>query len=128
MNILLWLVTVIGTVGVASYMRLSLLNGTFLVAAGLLIGTTLDYVGFFSWLLFLAIAIVLNVDSIRQEYLTKPLFAFYRKIMPEMSRTEQEAIDDGTVWWDGEIFSGKPNWRNVHSIAARRLSAEEQAF
>ncbi|GAA0852479.1 acyl-CoA dehydrogenase FadE [Aliiglaciecola litoralis] len=128
MNILLWLVTVIGAIGIVSFLRLRLLNACILVGVALFIGTTFGYVGFFTWLIFLAIAIPLNIDSMRQQYLTKPILRTYRKIMPEMSSTEQEAIDAGTVWWDGEIFSGNPNWRNLHSIAQPKLSPEEQAF
>jgi acyl-CoA dehydrogenase len=45
-----------------------------------------------------------------------------------MSTTEQEAIDAGTVWWDGDIFSGKPDWQKLHGIPKGRLSEEEQAF
>ena len=30
-----------------------------------------------------------------------------------MSQTEQEALDAGTVWWDGELFSGKPDWNKL---------------
>lgn len=128
MNILLWLVTVIGAVGVVSFLRLKLLNASILVGLALVVGSSFGYVGFFTWLVFLAIAIPLNVETIRQEYLTKPILKTYRKIMPEMSRTEQEAIDAGTVWWDGEIFSGDPKWRNLHNIAQPTLSSEETAF
>lgn len=128
MNILLWLITVVGALGIASFLRMKLLNGTLLVAAALLAGTIFGYVGFFTWLTFLVIAVPINMDSVRIEYLTKPLLKMYRKIMPEMSRTEQEAIDAGTVWWDGEIFSGNPNWQALHRIPRGRLTAEEQAF
>ncbi|TRY30192.1 acyl-CoA dehydrogenase FadE [Aliiglaciecola sp. M165] len=128
MNILMWLIIVVGAIGVVSFLRLKLLNATIIVGLALLVGSSFGYVGFFSWLLFLAVAIPLNVDSIRVEYLTKPILKTYRKIMPEMSRTEQEAIDAGTVWWDGEIFSGDPNWSALHGIIQPRLSDEEQAF
>ncbi|WJG11136.1 acyl-CoA dehydrogenase FadE [Aliiglaciecola sp. LCG003] len=128
MNILLWLVTVIGAIGVVSFLRMKLLNATIIVALALILGTSFGYIGFFTWLLFLAIAIPLNMESIRKEYLTKPILKTYRKIMPEMSRTEQEAIDAGTVWWDGEIFSGNPDWSKLHGITQPVLSAEEQAF
>ncbi|GAC14545.1 acyl-CoA dehydrogenase FadE [Aliiglaciecola lipolytica] len=128
MNILLWLVTVIGVVGAVSFLRLKLLNATIVVGLVLLLATTFGYVGFFTWLLFLAIAIPLNMDSIRKQYLSQPLLDMYRKIMPEMSTTEKEAIDAGTVWWDGEIFSGNPNWQKLHAIPKAGLTAEEQAF
>ncbi len=128
MGVLFWLLTVVGTLGLVSFLRVKLFNATIIVGLALLLGTTLGYVSFFSWLFFAAIAAVLNIPSLRQEHLTKPILAMYRKIMPEMSSTEQEAIDAGTVWWDGEIFSGNPNWKQLHSIPKAVLSAEEQAF
>ena len=45
-----------------------------------------------------------------------------------MSQTEKEAIDAGTVWWDADLFSGKPDWEKLLAIPAPKLSAEEQAF
>jgi acyl-CoA dehydrogenase len=128
MNFFLWLVTVIGALGVVSFLGLRLLNATILVGLALVVGTSFGYVGFFTWLLFLVIAVPLNVESVRHQYLTKPMLKMYRKVMPEMSATEQDAIDAGTVWWDGELFSGNPNWRNLHNIPQPQLSKEEQAF
>ena len=52
----------------------------------------------------------------------------FRKILPQMSSTEKEALDAGTVWWDGDLFSGKPDWKKLHAYPKPTLSAEEQAF
>lgn len=128
MQILLWLLTIIVSLGVVSYFRLKLFNATAGVAIGLLVGSIFGFVGELTWLLFLLVAVPLNVTSIRQQFLTTPMLNVYRKIMPEMSTTEQEAIDAGTVWWDGEIFSGDPDWQTLHRIPQARLSSEEQAF
>ncbi len=128
MQFLLWLLTILISLGAVSYFRLSMLNATMGVALGLFIGNIFGTVGLFTWILFLVVAVPLNVTSIRQQYLTKPILKIYRKIMPEMSTTEQEAIDAGTVWWDGEIFSGDPDWQKLHRIPQATLSAEEQAF
>lgn len=128
MQVFLWLLTVFGALGAVSYYRLQLLNATVAVAGALFVGTIIGYVGFFTWLVFLVIAVPLNMSSVRKEYLSAPILAMYKKIMPEMSRTEQEAIDAGTVWWDGEIFSGDPDWQTLHRIPQARLTQEEQAF
>jgi acyl-CoA dehydrogenase len=45
-----------------------------------------------------------------------------------MSQTEREAIQAGTVWWDAELFSGRPNWNKLLAVPAPALTAEEQAF
>ena len=128
MQTLLWLLTLIVSIGAVSYFRLQLLHATLIVAGALFLGSLIGYVGELTWLLFLIVAVPLNMTSIRQQYLTTPMLKMYRKLMPEMSSTEQEAIDAGTVWWDGEIFSGDPEWENLHNIPQGRLSAEEQAF
>jgi acyl-CoA dehydrogenase len=45
-----------------------------------------------------------------------------------MSQTEREAIDAGTVWWDGDLFSGRPDWNKLLAVPQPRLTAEEQSF
>src|SRR3977135_3320614 len=64
----------------------------------------------------------------RRKLLTDRVLALYRRILPDMSQTEKEAIDAGTVWWDGDLFSGKPDWNKLLRTPRPRLSAEEQAF
>ncbi len=128
MHTLVWLAVLVGIVGACSYLRIKLFQTS--VAAGLwmLVGTLFGVVGLLGWLAFLAVAVPLNNKNMRRQWLTKPMFKTYKKIMPEMSKTEQDAIDAGTVWWDGDIFSGNPDWETLHQIAPARLTAEEQAF
>src|SRR3954469_3202461 len=77
---------------------------------------------------FAVVAALLNVPAIRRKALTDRVLAIYRRILPDMSQTEKEAIDAGTVWWDADLFSGKPDWDKLPAARAPRLSAEEQAF
>ena len=78
--------------------------------------------------LIAALAAVAFVPPIRRTLVTNPLLRLYRRILPDMSSTEKEAIDAGTVWWDGDLFSGAPDWNKLLAIAEPRLSDEEQAF
>jgi acyl-CoA dehydrogenase len=78
--------------------------------------------------LFVVIAAVLNIPALRRSLLSDRVLAIYRRILPDMSQTEKEAIDAGTVWWDADLFSGKPDWDKLLATPAPRLSAEEQAF
>ncbi|WP_062227474.1 acyl-CoA dehydrogenase [Aureimonas frigidaquae] len=66
--------------------------------------------------------------SFRRDKLTRPIFRWAQKAMPAISETEAKAIDAGTVWWDGELFSGSPDWDALVAMAPAALSAEEQAF
>ncbi len=128
MSDLVWILIVLVALAVCAYQRCSLSNTVITGASALLIATLFGSLGFFSWVFFALLSVPFVVPSVRIPYLTKPMLAFYRKVMPEMSSTEQEAIDAGTVWWDGEIFSGRPNWHTLHAIPKGRLTAEEQAF
>jgi len=79
------------------------------------------------WLGFGAM-IVPNLVELRREKITKPLLELYRTMLPKMSDTEREALEAGNVWWDGELFSGMPDWNRLMSFPAPQLSDEEQAF
>jgi len=80
------------------------------------------------WALFAIAALLLNPTPLRRALLSAPLLVVFRKILPPMSQTEQDAIEAGTVWWDGELFSGKPDWSTLLSYPKPQLSAEERAF
>jgi acyl-CoA dehydrogenase len=80
------------------------------------------------WTVFVAAAAVLLMPALRRALLSDPLLGWFRKVLPQVSQTEQEALDAGTVWWDGELFSGKPDWAKLLAVPRPTLSAEEQAF
>jgi acyl-CoA dehydrogenase len=50
------------------------------------------------------------------------------KFLPTISKTEQEAIDAGTTWVEGELFSGRPDFKRIYGEAYPGLTEEEQAF
>jgi hypothetical protein len=64
----------------------------------------------------------------RQRHLSKPVLNWYRKKLPPISATERDAIAAGTVWWDADLFSGKPDWSKLRGFETPELTAEEQAF
>ncbi len=80
------------------------------------------------WLIFVLVAALLNVVPLRRMLLSRPLYGLFRKVLPPMSQTEREALEAGTVWWDGELFSGRPNWQKLLAEPAPALTSEEQAF
>jgi acyl-CoA dehydrogenase len=111
-----------------SYKRISLSSFTLAFAALMAIGSFLNIIGFVSWLLFAVIALPLNIASVRKQFISMPLLSIFKKIMPQMSETEQQAIDAGTTWFDAELFRGNPDWKKLHNYPQPRLSAEEEAF
>jgi len=82
----------------------------------------------FLWMLYGAAFVVFYVPWLRRLLISNRLLSFYRRSMPEISATEREALEAGTVWWDGELFSGNPRWQQLLDLPAPKLSAEEQAF
>src|SRR5215510_15458606 len=78
--------------------------------------------------LFVAVAAVFNFRPLRRALLSNPILGAFRKVMPPMSQTEADAINAGTVWWDGELFSGNPDWGRLLAFPKPTLTAEEQAF
>ncbi|MCX4157545.1 MULTISPECIES: acyl-CoA dehydrogenase [Paraburkholderia] len=79
-------------------------------------------------IVFVLPALVLTIKPLRRTWLTKPVLDIFRKILPEMSPTERDAIEAGTVWWDAQLFSGRPHWDTLLGYGPATLSAEEQAF
>ena len=128
MDYLTWALIAIALCGFMAYSRASLASFTVSFTILMVVGTFFQVISFFSWILFAVIAIPLNVADIRKQYITKPLLAIFKGIMPEMSHTEQEAIDAGTTWFEAELFRGTPDWKKLHNYPKPRLSPEEQAF
>lgn len=114
-----------------SYQRVSMLVwtvGLFFVFAVVTKFNGLTIAVVLCWLFYLALVIPFGVAKWRRQYITKPIFNLYKKIMPTMSRTEREAISAGTVTWEGDLFRGNPSWKKLLSLKTAKLSAEEQAF
>jgi len=65
---------------------------------------------------------------LRRLLISNRLFSLYRKVMPRLSATEREALEAGTVWWDAELFSGKPRWRRLLRQPAPSLTERELEF
>ncbi|MDO3721147.1 acyl-CoA dehydrogenase [Marinobacter sp. chi1] len=69
-----------------------------------------------------------GLPGFRQGWLTPKIFAMFKKVAPKVSATEKVALEAGTVGWDGELFTGQPNWRSLLSNRHDGLREEEQAF
>jgi len=78
--------------------------------------------------IFVTVGAVFNSRPLRRALLSNHILGAFRKVIPPMSQTEAEAINAGTVWWDGALFSGNPDWSELLGFPKPRLSAEEQAF
>ncbi len=121
----------IGAVLFLAYKRLSLLvftlTFTVLLAAYTALG---EPAGIWKGLLWLMLAALwlFNIRPLRKALITRPFMKQYLRLLPSMSQTEREALEAGTVWWDGELFTGAPAWEKLLAAKPPTLSAEEQAF
>jgi acyl-CoA dehydrogenase len=127
----LWLLLFAMLVGWLAYHRASLAQAT--IALGtLLVAYTLWGAGPAWWKILLWILFVphllLNVRPLRRVLISNRFLLVFKRMLPPMSQTEREALEAGTVWWDGELFTGGPDWSKLLSAKAPALSAEEQAF
>lgn len=69
-----------------------------------------------------------NLKNFRKQKISRDLLKKFSAIMPSMSSTEKDAIEAGTVWWDADLFSGKPDWNKFIHIPKPTLTEEEQEF
>lgn len=85
-----------------------------------------------NWLLitYTALVLLFNVKPIRRTLISAPIMKLLDALnfLPTISETEQTAIDAGTVWVDGELFSGKPNFKRILEESYPELTKDEQDF
>ncbi|MGI9293030.1 MAG: acyl-CoA dehydrogenase [Pseudomonadales bacterium] len=110
------------------YHRYSLLKSTVVIVAVLVACSFFDASSWLQWLLVLAVAGVLHAQSQRMQWLSRPALGLFKRMVPALSDTERDAIDAGTVGFEGQLLSGMPDWQQLRRIPAARLSDEEQAF
>src|SRR5574344_1996026 len=99
----IWLLLGLWLMALLAYNRASL-NAFIGVGLLLLLAATLS--GDAHWPCWLVAALLL-------------LRAFVQRL-PEMSRTEREALAAGTTWWEADLFRGAPDWHKLHQYPQPR--------
>ena len=130
MATLFWLIVILSVCLTLAYRRVDLKISTVFVGAVVVAYSVLGESAFWAVVLWVAFAplAALNVESLRREYLTQPLLDIFRTMVPSLSRTERDALESGSVWWEGELFSGIPDWSKLTQLPAPKLTNDEQAF
>jgi acyl-CoA dehydrogenase len=82
------------------------------------------------WIVLAAFTVLFGIIPIRRATVSAAIFKFLRSagFMPRISDTERTAIDAGTVWVDGELFSGRPDFGRLLNEPYPDLTPEERAF
>lgn len=81
-----------------------------------------------TFVVFGMVATVFGCPAVRRVLLSAPLMKRIAKILPSMGETEKIALEAGTVWFEGELFSGKPDWSKLLNFKPKPMSDAEQAF
>jgi acyl-CoA dehydrogenase len=128
----LLLLTLLGISMGCAFYGTSLLVWTLAMAAGFIVLAATGSVPLLGLvaigLIFAAIVVPLNVTPWRQLLISGPFLKQFRRMLPEISETEQVALDAGTVGWEGELFAGRPDWKLLKKQPYLSLTVEEQAF
>ncbi|WP_254460835.1 acyl-CoA dehydrogenase [Xanthomonas sacchari] len=74
------------------------------------------------------VAVPLLLPFVRKPLLTAPMLKVFRKVLPPLSQTERIALETGSVGFEGELFTGDPDWQKLLNYPKPQLTAEEQAF
>jgi len=79
-------------------------------------------------LLVFAFAIVFLVRPVRRALITRAIMPVLARTLPRMGETERIALEAGTVWWEAELFSGRPCWKKLLEFHPKELTQRERAF
>lgn len=127
-----WIILFVAAVFLLAYRRAALSVWTIAIFLYLLMVSAFSSLGLFGqislWLIFLLFAIPLNVLPLRRRLISHRLLTMYQKVKPIISSTEKEALTIGSVGWEGELFSGMPDWEKFTAYPKPQLTAEEQSF
>jgi acyl-CoA dehydrogenase len=131
MSVILTLLAAIIATGACAYHRSSLRTWAIAtvittVVVGLIAGA--PWTTFILLVIELVIAVPLLMPAFRRKQISAPLLKMFAKVTPKLSETEQTALEAGTVGFEGELFSGKPDWHELLKQPKPELSVEEQAF
>ena len=128
---LIWLLAFLAVPVTVAYRRVDLQTSTTVIGATLIVYSFAGHGPFLwfllLWLLFAGL-VALNFIEFRRENITAKLLNIYKTMVPSISDTEREALEAGTVSWDGELFTGQPDWSRLMSLPVPQLTDEEQAF
>jgi acyl-CoA dehydrogenase len=131
MGTFVWLVLLVAAPVALAYRRTGLFSSTAVLGALLIVYSVFAHGGVIwyglLWAAF-AVLVLLNVEPLRRALLSRHFIDVYRRMLPSMSKTEQDALEAGNVWWEGELFTGMPDWRKLNGLPPPSLTPEEQAF
>lgn len=129
---MLWILAVVLIILFAAYFRVPLIMWSLSVGIVLMLYQIIQPASALwltsLWVIYIAVFALLNIKPLRRLLFSRNVYRAMAKVMPTISQTEQEALDAGDVWWEAELFKGKPDFEKIRSLPRPKLNAEEQAF
>lgn len=115
-----------------TYLGLRFKTGLGLMLIGFLLGGKF---GLFSGLettilviLTLVLFVFVSWSRLRRYVLSRPLMGWFQRQLPSLSADEQVVLQTGGLWWERELFTGRPDWSKLSSLPYQSLTTVEQAF
>ena len=128
MDTLLQTIIALGAIWVLAYQRARMETILFLLTLLLVLMSWLWGFVWLTWLVLVLVGFFYFAEDIRKQWLTRPIYNFFKRVLPPMSTTEMEALEAGDVWWEAELFQGDPDWKEFMAFPKPELNEEEQAF
>ena len=78
-------------------------------------------------MVFLVLAVIFNTP-IRRFFISSVVLNLFKKLglIPKISATERTALEAGVVWIEGNLFSGKPDFKKILKEPFPKLKENEQ--
>ena len=74
------------------------------------------------------LVLIFGLPPLRRLLVSRFAMRAMAPVLPRLGDTERIALEAGTVWWDAELFSGRPHWETLLDFKPRLLTVDEQAF
>lgn len=130
MAALIWIACLIGIAWALAYFNAALGVWAGVAAILLLVANYLEAEP--AWLigggLIVALFFLFSFAPVRRRIFTGPILTVFKEKLPAVSPTEREALDAGSVSWEGELFKGRPDWDALLALPSPQLNSEELAF
>lgn len=74
----------------------------------------------------LGFLVFLNITAARTRLLTSAMFRLFQKLAPPLSSSQRANLKVGDLWWEGELYRGRPDWNKLLTFQRTRLTDAER--
>ncbi|MDH4459208.1 MAG: DUF1974 domain-containing protein [Nevskia sp.] len=74
------------------------------------------------------VLVPLNLPVLRQEWLSRPLFLHFRRMLSRLDERQLIALSSSGSGWEAQLFNGTPDWTRFHEDYSARLTPDERTL